>query len=116
MQGVSLALNVEFKDTTRKCLSDEPLVISLDEVHIDDKLRFVEEPVEVMDREKKPDKMENGQEEGTKNYDQKVETASGKYVTSSGAHSGNVWNLATASGSAVDNEALKTLTRQRLLD
>nr|GFB16757.1 hypothetical protein [Tanacetum cinerariifolium] len=34
-----------------KCLSDEPLAISLDEVHIDDKLRFVEEPVEVIDRE-----------------------------------------------------------------
>nr|GEV92243.1 putative reverse transcriptase domain-containing protein [Tanacetum cinerariifolium] len=29
----------------KKCLSDEPLAISLDEVHIDDKLRFVEEPV-----------------------------------------------------------------------
>nr|GFA51314.1 putative reverse transcriptase domain-containing protein [Tanacetum cinerariifolium] len=35
----------------KKCLSDEPLAISLDEVHIDDKLRFVEEPVEVMDHE-----------------------------------------------------------------
>nr|GEV89153.1 putative reverse transcriptase domain-containing protein [Tanacetum cinerariifolium] len=35
----------------KKCLSDKPLAISLDEVHIDDKLRFVEEPVEVMDRE-----------------------------------------------------------------
>nr|GEZ13140.1 putative reverse transcriptase domain, ribonuclease H-like domain, aspartic peptidase domain protein [Tanacetum cinerariifolium] len=35
----------------KKCLSDEPLAISLDEVHIDDKLRFVEEQVEVMDRE-----------------------------------------------------------------
>nr|GEU60550.1 reverse transcriptase domain-containing protein [Tanacetum cinerariifolium] len=32
----------------KKCLSDEPLAISLDEVHIDDKLRFVEEPVEVL--------------------------------------------------------------------
>nr|GEZ48417.1 hypothetical protein [Tanacetum cinerariifolium] len=31
----------------KKCLSDEPLAISLDEVHIDDKLRFVEEPVEI---------------------------------------------------------------------
>nr|GEX58027.1 putative reverse transcriptase domain-containing protein [Tanacetum cinerariifolium] len=30
----------------KKCLSVEPLAISLDEVHIDDKLRFVEEPVE----------------------------------------------------------------------
>nr|GEY78447.1 putative reverse transcriptase domain-containing protein [Tanacetum cinerariifolium] len=37
----------------KKCLSDEPLAISLDEVHIDDKLRFVEEPVAVMDREVK---------------------------------------------------------------
>nr|GEV22888.1 putative reverse transcriptase domain-containing protein [Tanacetum cinerariifolium] len=37
----------------KKCLSDEPLAISLDEVHIDDKLRFMEEPVEVMDRELK---------------------------------------------------------------
>nr|GEV61317.1 putative reverse transcriptase domain-containing protein [Tanacetum cinerariifolium] len=37
----------------KKCLFDEPLAISLDEVHIDDKLRFVEEPVEVMDREVK---------------------------------------------------------------
>nr|GEU63140.1 putative reverse transcriptase domain-containing protein [Tanacetum cinerariifolium] len=37
----------------KKCFSDEPLEISLDEVHIDDKLRFVEEPVEVIDREVK---------------------------------------------------------------
>nr|GEU87331.1 putative reverse transcriptase domain-containing protein [Tanacetum cinerariifolium] len=37
----------------KKCLSDEPLAISLDEVHTDDKLRFVEEPVKVMDREVK---------------------------------------------------------------
>nr|GEX35136.1 reverse transcriptase domain-containing protein [Tanacetum cinerariifolium] len=33
----------------KKCLSDEPLAIPLDELHIDDKLRFVEEPVEIMD-------------------------------------------------------------------
>ncbi|GJY93603.1 putative reverse transcriptase domain-containing protein [Tanacetum coccineum] len=34
-----------------KCLPDEPLAIPLDEIHIDDKLRFIEEPVEIMDRE-----------------------------------------------------------------
>nr|GEY07054.1 putative reverse transcriptase domain-containing protein [Tanacetum cinerariifolium] len=34
-----------------KCLFDEPLAIPLDELHIDDKLRFVEEPVEIIDRE-----------------------------------------------------------------
>nr|GEX33826.1 putative reverse transcriptase domain-containing protein [Tanacetum cinerariifolium] len=37
----------------KKCLSDEPLAILLDEIHIDDKLRFVEVPVEIMDREVK---------------------------------------------------------------
>ncbi|GJX66281.1 putative reverse transcriptase domain-containing protein [Tanacetum coccineum] len=37
----------------KKCLSDEPLAISLDEIYIDDKLHFVEEPVEIMDREVK---------------------------------------------------------------
>ncbi|GJT04380.1 putative reverse transcriptase domain-containing protein [Tanacetum coccineum] len=37
----------------KKCLSDESLLIPLDEIHIDDKLSFVEEPVEIMDREVK---------------------------------------------------------------
>nr|GEU67952.1 putative reverse transcriptase domain-containing protein [Tanacetum cinerariifolium] len=35
----------------KKCLFDESLVIPLEELSIDDKLHFVEEPVEVMDRE-----------------------------------------------------------------
>ncbi|GJS76013.1 reverse transcriptase domain-containing protein, partial [Tanacetum coccineum] len=33
----------------KKCLSDEPLEVPLDEIHIDDKLRFVEELVEILD-------------------------------------------------------------------
>nr|GEW69231.1 putative reverse transcriptase domain-containing protein [Tanacetum cinerariifolium] len=37
----------------KKCLSNEPLAISLDEIHIDDKLHLVEEPVEIMDRKVK---------------------------------------------------------------
>ncbi|GJS18095.1 putative reverse transcriptase domain-containing protein [Tanacetum coccineum] len=37
----------------KKCLSDEPLAIPLDEVHVDDKLNFIEEPIEIMDREVK---------------------------------------------------------------
>nr|GEW67612.1 reverse transcriptase domain-containing protein [Tanacetum cinerariifolium] len=36
-----------------KCLADEELVIPLDEVKIDDKLHFIEEPVEIIDREVK---------------------------------------------------------------
>nr|GEW26669.1 retrotransposon protein, putative, Ty3-gypsy subclass [Tanacetum cinerariifolium] len=35
----------------KKCLSNEPLAILLDEIHIDDKIHFVEELVEIMDRE-----------------------------------------------------------------
>nr|GEV52309.1 reverse transcriptase domain-containing protein [Tanacetum cinerariifolium] len=37
----------------KECLFDEPLAISLDEIHIDDKLYFVEEPLEIIDREVK---------------------------------------------------------------
>nr|GFB41663.1 putative reverse transcriptase domain-containing protein [Tanacetum cinerariifolium] len=37
----------------KKCHADEPLAVSLDGLHFDDKLHFVEEPVEIMDREVK---------------------------------------------------------------
>ncbi|GJR26297.1 putative reverse transcriptase domain-containing protein [Tanacetum coccineum] len=37
----------------KKCLSDESLVITMKELQLDDKLTFVEEPVEIMDREVK---------------------------------------------------------------
>ncbi|GJY46041.1 hypothetical protein Tco_0435104 [Tanacetum coccineum] len=37
----------------KKCLSDETFVIPLDEIQIDDKLHFIKEPVEIMDREVK---------------------------------------------------------------
>ncbi|GJX56165.1 hypothetical protein Tco_0286062 [Tanacetum coccineum] len=37
----------------KKCLFEETLAIPLDEIQIDDKLRFIEEPVEIMDREVK---------------------------------------------------------------
>ncbi|GJY06256.1 putative reverse transcriptase domain-containing protein [Tanacetum coccineum] len=36
-----------------KCLSDEPLAIPLDKIHIDDKLNFIKEPVEIMNHEVK---------------------------------------------------------------
>nr|GEW66058.1 putative reverse transcriptase domain-containing protein [Tanacetum cinerariifolium] len=32
----------------KMCLFDEPLAISLDEIHIDEKLRFIKEPLEIM--------------------------------------------------------------------
>ncbi|GJW51915.1 putative reverse transcriptase domain-containing protein [Tanacetum coccineum] len=37
----------------KKCMSDEPLAIPLDEIQVDDKLYFIEEHVEIMDREVK---------------------------------------------------------------
>ena len=37
----------------KKCYSDDPLVLPLEGVRIDDKLKFVEEPVEIMEREVK---------------------------------------------------------------
>ncbi|GKF15437.1 hypothetical protein Tco_0056899, partial [Tanacetum coccineum] len=37
----------------KKCLSDESLVIPMKELRLDDKLNFVEEPVEITDREVK---------------------------------------------------------------
>nr|GEX39613.1 hypothetical protein [Tanacetum cinerariifolium] len=37
----------------KKCYADEPLDIPLDEIKVDDKLHFIEEPVEIIDREVK---------------------------------------------------------------
>ncbi|GJS40874.1 putative reverse transcriptase domain-containing protein [Tanacetum coccineum] len=37
----------------KRCYSDDPLTVPLDGLHVDDKLQFVEEPVEIMDREVK---------------------------------------------------------------
>nr|GEV22118.1 reverse transcriptase domain-containing protein [Tanacetum cinerariifolium] len=37
----------------KKCHANEPLAVPLDGLHFDDKLHFVEEPVEIMDREVK---------------------------------------------------------------
>ncbi|GJS55348.1 putative reverse transcriptase domain-containing protein [Tanacetum coccineum] len=37
----------------KKCLSDESFIIPMNELQLDDKLNFAEEPVEIMDREVK---------------------------------------------------------------
>ncbi|GJR58241.1 putative reverse transcriptase domain-containing protein [Tanacetum coccineum] len=37
----------------KKCYADEPLAVPLDRLHIDDKLHFVEEPIEIMDHKVK---------------------------------------------------------------
>ncbi|GJW49911.1 putative reverse transcriptase domain-containing protein [Tanacetum coccineum] len=50
LQGIHNTFHVS---NLKKCLSDESLVIPLDEIQLDDKLHFIEEPMEIMDREVK---------------------------------------------------------------
>ncbi|GJV85702.1 putative reverse transcriptase domain-containing protein, partial [Tanacetum coccineum] len=50
LQGIHNTFHVS---NLKKCLSDESLVIPLDEIQLDDKLQFIKEPVEIMDREVK---------------------------------------------------------------
>nr|GFB81361.1 putative reverse transcriptase domain-containing protein [Tanacetum cinerariifolium] len=44
-------LNPRYVGPFNKCHADEPLAVPLDGLHVDDKLHFVEEPVEIMDRD-----------------------------------------------------------------
>nr|GEU41296.1 putative reverse transcriptase domain-containing protein [Tanacetum cinerariifolium] len=52
-QQLSRVHSTFYVSNLKKCLSDEPLAIPLDELHIDDKLHCTEEPVKIMDREVK---------------------------------------------------------------
>ncbi|GKA31251.1 hypothetical protein Tco_0717556 [Tanacetum coccineum] len=50
-QELSRVHNVFHVCNLKKCLSDDTLVIPLEEIQLDDKLNFIEEPVEIMGRE-----------------------------------------------------------------
>ncbi|KAI3813885.1 hypothetical protein L1987_18620 [Smallanthus sonchifolius] len=50
-EGPSGVHDVFHVSNLKKCLADETLAVPLEELHIDEHLRFVEEPVEIMDRE-----------------------------------------------------------------
>ncbi|GJS17904.1 putative reverse transcriptase domain-containing protein, partial [Tanacetum coccineum] len=52
-QQLSKVHSIFHVSNIKKCLFDEPLAILLDKIHIDDKLYFVKELVEIMDREVK---------------------------------------------------------------
>ncbi|GKB58580.1 putative reverse transcriptase domain-containing protein [Tanacetum coccineum] len=52
-QELSRVHNTFHVSNLKKCYSDDPLVVPLEGLHVDDKLYFVEEPVEIMDREVK---------------------------------------------------------------
>nr|GFC03378.1 putative reverse transcriptase domain-containing protein [Tanacetum cinerariifolium] len=50
-QELSRVYNTFHVSKLKKCYADEPLAVTLDGLHIDDKLYFMEEPVEIMDQE-----------------------------------------------------------------
>ncbi|GJV56907.1 putative reverse transcriptase domain-containing protein [Tanacetum coccineum] len=52
-QELSRVHNVFHICNLKKCLSDDSLVIPLEEIQLDDNLNFIEEPVEIMDRKVK---------------------------------------------------------------
>nr|GEU92421.1 retrotransposon protein, putative, Ty3-gypsy subclass [Tanacetum cinerariifolium] len=52
-QELSRVHNTFHVSNLKKCHADEPLDVPLDGLHVDDKLHFVEEPVEIVDREVK---------------------------------------------------------------
>ncbi|GKE44237.1 hypothetical protein Tco_1471521 [Tanacetum coccineum] len=52
-QELSMVHNMFHISNLKKCYSDELLAVLLDGLHIDDKLHFIEEPVEIMDCEVK---------------------------------------------------------------
>nr|GEW77069.1 putative reverse transcriptase domain-containing protein [Tanacetum cinerariifolium] len=52
-QELSRVHNTFHVSTLKKCYSDDPLVVPLEGLQVDDKLHFLEEPVEVMDRKVK---------------------------------------------------------------
>ncbi|GKE96739.1 hypothetical protein Tco_1581594 [Tanacetum coccineum] len=51
LRELSRVHNTFHVSNLKKCHADEPFVVLLDGLHIDDKLQFVEEPVEITDRE-----------------------------------------------------------------
>ncbi|GKE39020.1 hypothetical protein Tco_1462425 [Tanacetum coccineum] len=52
-QELSRVHNTFHVSNLKECYSDEPLAVPLEGLHVDDKLRFVEEPIEILDREVK---------------------------------------------------------------
>ncbi|GJY44905.1 putative reverse transcriptase domain-containing protein [Tanacetum coccineum] len=52
-QELSKVHNTFHVSNLKKCYADKPLAVMLDGLHIDDKLHFVEEPVDIMDHEVK---------------------------------------------------------------
>nr|GFA43547.1 putative reverse transcriptase domain-containing protein [Tanacetum cinerariifolium] len=50
-QELSIVHHTFYVSNLKKCYADEPLAMSLEGIYVDDRLQFVEEPVEIMERE-----------------------------------------------------------------
>ncbi|GJU57808.1 hypothetical protein Tco_1235574 [Tanacetum coccineum] len=50
-QELSMVHHTFHVSNLKKCYADKPLAIPLKGIHVDDKLQFVEEPIEIMERE-----------------------------------------------------------------
>nr|GFC80825.1 putative reverse transcriptase domain-containing protein [Tanacetum cinerariifolium] len=53
LKELSRVHNTFHVSNLKKCHADEPLAVPLDGLHFDDKLHFVEEPMEIVDHEVK---------------------------------------------------------------
>ncbi|GKG37683.1 hypothetical protein Tco_0456906, partial [Tanacetum coccineum] len=52
-EELSRVHNIFHVSNLKKCYAEEPLAVPLDGLHFDDKLQFVEEPIEIVDHEVK---------------------------------------------------------------
>ncbi|GKF30126.1 hypothetical protein Tco_0096468 [Tanacetum coccineum] len=50
-QELSIVHHTFHVSNLKKCYAEKPLDMSLEGIHVDDKLQFVEEPVKIMERE-----------------------------------------------------------------
>nr|GEZ04956.1 putative reverse transcriptase domain-containing protein [Tanacetum cinerariifolium] len=108
LQGIH---NTFYVSNLKKCLSDEDLIIPLDEVRINEKLHFIEESIKIMDKE----------------YHKTVNAAHGVFVASSMTNASNLPNIDSISDAVIysffasqsnspqlDNEDLKQINHDDL--